>query len=106
MRRAHRCSTKALSSPVFVGEGQLVDELLRLHADLAGQLEGDVALAGVAAQHHELAAVEQVGQLRRIDFAQTGRLSPTVSFRLASTGWLILLYRPLTFASMSSCGRT
>ena len=29
-----------------------------------------------------------------------------VSLRLASTGWLILLYKPLTLASMSSAGRT
>ena len=59
---------------LFLGllrEDHLVSEILLVLADHAGQGHGRLApLAVVAAQHDELGAVEQIGQLRRIDLIQ------------------------------------
>src|SRR5204863_251320 len=45
----------------------LLDELAHLLADIARQLDGGVPLAVVAAEDHQLTAVEQVRQLRRVN---------------------------------------
>src|SRR5262249_739057 len=61
---------KALVVASLVGEGQLVNELLRFLADLAGDLDGGGALAVVPAQDDQLRTVEQVGQGNRVDLQQ------------------------------------
>ena len=74
-------------------EVHLVDELLLLLADLPVSLIAGVPVPGVAADHDELRAVEQVGQLRRVDLVDAGCRRRSSSFRSVSTGWLILPYR-------------
>src|SRR5258708_5926458 len=66
---------EALVPRGLVGEVELVNELLGVLADIAAQLDCGVSLAGVAAKDDELAAVEEVGQLLRIHFAERDALA-------------------------------